>query len=310
MRHHTCCAAFALLLASLLPTAKAGTTPGTGAMAHPCEAMTPLPAMVARYMREVAVAKASGQPPPQPSPEQMAEGLRQYHDWQRTNLLEDFAGHCHYASANAALPPARGKRVVLFGDSITELWKDRMPERFGHGILDRGVSGQTTAQMLVRFRQDVLELHPDVVQIMAGTNDLAGNTGPTELAWIEQNIASMVELARAHGIRVLLASLPPARAFDWRPGIDPRAAIRQLNQWLRGYAVAHCLDYVDYHPALVAADGGMRPDYASDDVHPNRAGYEAMWPLLQQALAQPPATCRAAAEVARTEPRNGLSAAR
>ncbi len=299
MHHHHTCRTM-LLLAILLPAAHAGTTvtpsatpvtPTTGVMAKPCQAMTPMPAPIVKYMHEVAAAKAAGQPPPQPSPEQMAKGLRLYHAWEQTRLLEDFAGHCHYASADAALPPAQGRRVVLFGDSITELWKDRMPKRFGTTVLDRGVSGQTTAQMLVRFRQDVLDLHPDTVQIMAGTNDLAGNTGPTKLAWIEQNIRSMVELAQAHGIRVLLASVPPARAFDWRPGIDPRPAIAKLNHWLRDYATAHCLGYVDYHPVLAAADGGMRAAYTSDGVHPNQAGYEVMWPVLQQALAQPPATC-------------------
>lgn len=126
---------------------------------------------------------------------------------------------------------------------------------------------------------------------MAGTNDLAGNSGPTSLAWVQQNITAMVELAHAHEIRVLLAAVPPAKAFAWQPGADPRAAIGSMNAWLQTYAARQCLGYVDYHAVLVAKNGGMRPEFSSDGVHPTQAGYRVMWSVLEHALASRP-RCR------------------
>lgn len=205
-------------------------------------------------------------------------------------VTRDWAQLCRYHRDNAAV---RGQpvSVVFMGDSITDGWIKGDPDFFKEGRIDRGIGGQTTPQMLVRFREDVIALKPKAVHIMAGTNDIAGNTGPLRLAWTEQNIASMVELARAHGIRVLLASVPPARAFDWRPGIDPRASIAELNAWLRQYAAAHCLTWVDYHAVLADGDGGLRRDYTEDGVHPTRAGYEAMQPVLERALAATAPRC-------------------
>jgi lysophospholipase L1-like esterase len=138
--------------------------------------------------------------------------------------------------------------------------------------------------MLIRFRADVIALKPAVVQIMAGTNDIAGNTGPTTLSAIEDNISSMVELAKAHHIRVVLASAPPAAAFGWRPGIDPRKSIAALNDWLRAYAGREKLDYVDYYSALKTANGAFRPALNKDGVHPNAAGYKVMRGLLEKAI--------------------------
>lgn len=269
----------------------ASAQPAVGVMDRPCDALTPLPQVVADYMAKAAQAKAEGRTLPPPAPERLAEGMALYSDWQKARLIEDFAGRCRYEQENQALVPATEDRVVLFGDSITELWVREMPDLFDAQFLGRGISGQTTSQMLVRFRQDVVDLDPAVVQIMAGTNDIAGNTGPVRLAWIQQNIAGMAETARAHGSRVLLASVLPARAFDWRPGIDPRAAIAELNAWLGRYAAAQCLTYVDYHAVLVDAEGGLRRDYSDDGVHPNAAGYAAMRPLLEQALAAPSPRC-------------------
>ncbi len=162
---------------------------------------------------------------------------------------------------------------------------------FVDDVLDRGISGQTTAQMLVRLRSDVLDLHPAVVHIMAGTNDVAGNTGPTSLADIQGNIASMVEQARAHGARVILASVPPAAAIPWRPQVQPMPAIAAMNDWLRRYAAREHLVYVDYHTMLSDGRGAFQPRLSEDGVHPNGAAYAVMRPLaaaaIRQALAQP-----------------------
>lgn len=286
--------ALSLALAAVAPLARADEpppAPQVGVLAEPCRALSPMPRQITDYMAAAARAKAEGKTLAPPSPEKLAEGMALYHAWEKTRLTEDFAGHCRYEQENAALAPASAQRVLLFGDSITEFWAQKVPALFGPQFLDRGISGQTTSQMLLRFRQDVIDLQPAVVQILAGTNDIAGNTGPLRLAWTEQNIASMVELARAHGIRVLLASVPPARAFDWRPGIDPRASIAELNAWLRQYAAAHCLTWVDYHAVLADGDGGLRRDYTEDGVHPTRAGYEAMQPVLERALAATAPRC-------------------
>ncbi len=209
------------------------------------------------------------------------------HDW----LGSDWGQKCRYQRENAALPPASAHRVVFLGDSITESWASFEPDFFVDDVLDRGISGQTTAQMLVRLRSDVLDLHPAVVHILAGTNDVAGNTGPTSLADIQGNIASMVEQARAHGARVILASIPPAAAIPWRPQVQPMPAIAAMNEWLRRYAAREHLVYVDYHRMLSDGRGAFLPKLSGDGVHPNGAGYAVMRPLaaaaIRQALAPP-----------------------
>jgi lysophospholipase L1-like esterase len=181
---------------------------------------------------------------------------------------------------------------VFLGDSITEGWQELHPAFFRSGIIDRGISGQTTEQMLVRLRADVLELHPALVQIMAGTNDIAGNRGPTSLAIIQGNIASMVEQARAHGIRVMLASIPPAARFDWIPAIDPVASIAAMNSWLRSYAAREHLVYVDYYSVLADEHGAFKAALSGDGVHPNAAGYEIMEPLARAGIRQALAAAR------------------
>lgn len=165
---------------------------------------------------------------------------------------------------------------MFFGDSITENWVLGDPDLFGDEVVGRGIGGQTTAQMLVRFRSDVIALRPRVVQIMAGTNDIAGNRGPTSERDFQANIMSMVELARAHRIRVVLASLPPATRFFWRPEVEPGPRIARLNAWLRDYARREGLEYKDYHALLATSEGAMRPGFSLDGVHPNRAGYAAV----------------------------------
>ena len=200
-------------------------------------------------------------------------------------LHNDWAWLGKYEAANAALP-ARGKepRVVFMGDSITQGWFDQVPDFFTVGRVGRGISGQTTPQMLLRFRQDVLDLHPSVVQIMAGTNDIASNTGPMTIEQTEANFRTMTELAQAHGVRVILASIPPASHFPWRPGLAVTDKIKTINTWLKAYAAETGSTYADYWSALQDGQGGFRADWSSDGVHPNKAGYAVMIPVAQKAI--------------------------
>jgi lysophospholipase L1-like esterase len=176
------------------------------------------------------------------------------------------------------------KRVVFMGDSITQGWADQPFIKDNPNFVGRGISGQTAPQMLVRFRSDVLALRPAIVHIMAGTNDVAQNTGPETAAEIEGYIKSMVELALANKIKVVLASIPPAKEFYWHPGLDPAPQIRAFNGWLREYAASHGIAYIDYWSVLATTDGAMKPEYSADGVHPNAAGFEAMRPLAKAAI--------------------------
>ena len=162
------------------------------------------------------------------------------------------------------------------GDSITEGWKESRPAFFGGDRIDRGISGQTTSQMLGRFYADVIDLHPVVVHILAGTNDIAGNSGPTSFDAIENNLTSMIDLARAHGIRVILGTVLPAARFSWRPDIDPVASIRALNAWIRAYARARGIVVVDYYTLLDDGRHGLAAIDSADGVHPGAAGYAKM----------------------------------
>lgn len=207
-----------------------------------------------------------------------AEDERLHYDW---------ASLCRYRAENAALHRSTAPRVVFMGDSITELWKVAHPEFFGDTYIDRGVSGQTTGQMLVRFRQDVIALKPAVVHILAGTNDFAGNGGPTTLDEIRNNIVSMVDLALANDIRVVLGSVPPAGAFPWRPSIlEPAQHIVDMNDSLRRLARERNLIYVDYHEPLADERDAMKQTFSNDGVHPNRDGYSVMEPLTRHAIDQ------------------------
>jgi lysophospholipase L1-like esterase len=207
-----------------------------------------------------------------------AEEERVHYDW---------AQLCRYRADNAALRHASGPRVVFMGDSITEFWKPAHPEFFGENYLSRGIAGQTTAQMLVRFRQDVIALKPAVVHILGGTNDIGGNGGPTTLEAIKNNIASMVDLATANDIRVVLGSVLPAGEFPWRPSIqEPAQHIVELNEWLRRFARERNLFYVDYHEPLADERDAMKQTFSNDGVHPNRDGYSVMEPLARHAIEQ------------------------
>ncbi len=209
-----------------------------------------------------------------------------YQSWMHEWLSLDWGQLCRYQAENSRLPPATATRVVFMGDSITDGWKNLDPELFRNDRLDRGISGQTTGQMLLRFRADVLDLHPAVVHILAGTNDIAGNTGATSLAIIQGNIATMAELARARGVRVILASILPVAQYGWNSKVQPIAAISAMNAWLRAYAAREHYTYVDYYALLNDGQGGFKAALAYDGVHPNPAGYAAMHALAEAAIAQ------------------------
>jgi lysophospholipase L1-like esterase len=203
-------------------------------------------------------------------------------------LLLDWPNLARFREANATLPPpaAGENRVVFYGDSITEGWGRGGAFFPGKPYVNRGIGGQTTPQMLVRFRQDVVALRPKVVVILAGTNDIAGNTGPSTSEMIEDNLASMAEIASANGIRAVLASILPAFDYPWRPGLQPAPTIAAVNEWMKEYARAHKLVYLDYYAAMVDERRGLRAEYGTDGVHPNKAGYDVMAPLAEKAIAE------------------------
>jgi lysophospholipase L1-like esterase len=201
----------------------------------------------------------------------------------------DWAALGRYREANASLgqPVPGERRVVFFGNSITEGWAPFFDAMFpDKPYVGRGISGQTTPQMLVRFRQDVVVLAPAVVVILAGTNDIAGNTGPSTQAMIEDNLKSMVEIAKANGIRVVLSSVLPASDYRWKPGLNPGPKIVALNAWMKEYAGANGVVYLDYHSAMADERLGLGPEYSGDGVHPNEAGYRVMATLVEDAIAE------------------------
>lgn len=201
-------------------------------------------------------------------------------------LAGDWANLCKYRAANAEVLAGPPVRAVMIGDSITEHWQVDNPELFRTGVVNRGSAGHTSTQMLARFEQDVVSLHPRIVHIMAGLNDIAGVTGKISPADYKNNISAMLDIAQANGIAVMLASITPARQYPWRKGIDPSRRIVELNHWLSETARARGLIYVDYHAVLADRRGHPRPEFDLDGLHPNPAGYAAMKPVLQAALAE------------------------
>jgi lysophospholipase L1-like esterase len=218
-------------------------------------------------------------------------GLDQYRASRIAVFTDDYGQLARYREANAALPaPAAGEnRVVFFGDSITDIWKlaDSFP---GKPYVNRGIGGQTTPQMLVRFRQDVIDLHPKVVVILAGTNDIAGNTGHMRDEDIEADIASMAELARVHSIGVVLSSVLPVHNYTEKAkdffAQRPPARILALNEWLKKYCAENTIVYLDYFSALVDDKGMLKKELADDGLHPNAAGFKIMAPLAEAAIAK------------------------
>ncbi len=173
------------------------------------------------------------------------------------------------------------------GDSITEFWSVTSPDFFtGKPYVNRGISGQTTPQMLIRFRPDVIALKPAVVVLLAGINDIAGNTGPSTLEMITDNIFSMAELAKANHIKVILCSVLPAFDFPWKTGLKPAEKVVELNKMIKQYADANGILYLDYYSAMANDQKGLKADYSGDGVHPNKTGYEIMNPLVEKAIAK------------------------
>jgi lysophospholipase L1-like esterase len=258
----------------LLPAGVRGQAPGSKP-----ETQAPAPA-------QAAPAPSAATPAPHPDNDYWRK-----HD----ELLKvDFGWLGKFKEANAALAqPAAGEdRVVFMGDSITEGWHFTGPHGsfVGKPYINRGISGQTTPQMLVRFRQDVIALKPKVVVILAGTNDIAGNTGPETPEQIEDNLASMADLATANHIRVVLCSILPAFDFNWKPGLTPAPKILAINAWMKAYAAEKGYVYVDFHTSMKDERDGLLATLSKDGVHPLPAGYAVMTPLveagIEKALAQ------------------------
>ena len=233
---------------------------------------------------------AQDSPAPASVPATGFAGLDRYRASRVPVYTDDYGERARYRQANATLkPPAPGeRRVVFFGDSITDIW--RLDQFFpGKPYINRGIGGQTTSQMLVRFRQDVIDLQPRVVVILAGTNDIAGNTGPISNEGIEANFASLAELARAHGIQVVFASVLPVSNYTPRSqeffASRPADRILALNRWLRDYCATEHLVYLDYFSAMVDERGMLRRELADDGLHPNKMGYDVMVPLVEKAIA-------------------------
>ncbi|WP_428332368.1 GDSL-type esterase/lipase family protein [Novosphingobium sp.] len=196
----------------------------------------------------------------------------------------DWPNLCRYYTANRSVyraPPA-----VMIGDSITDFWLNLSPALFAGGVVDRGISGQTCAQMAARFYQDVVRLRPRVVHILCGTNDIAGNQGPVGPDQFANAILAMVDMARANDIAVVIGTIPPAGVFNWRGGYRPASEIVSLNAWLRALTQQRGLILADYYTALAGPDGAMKPGLSSDGVHPTAAGYAVMEPITRAALAQ------------------------
>jgi lysophospholipase L1-like esterase len=232
---------------------------------------------------------AAAQQQPAGVPSTGFPGLDKYRASRIAVYTDDYGQLARYREANAQLksPPAGENRVVFFGDSITDMWKleDSFP---GKAYINRGIGGQTTSQMLVRFRQDVIDLQPGVVVILAGTNDIAGNSGPISNTDIEENFSSMAELAAAHKIRVIFSSILPV--YNYTPGSQeffqsrPAERILALNHWLKDYCGKNHLSYLDYFSAVLDEKGMLRRDLADDGLHPNRAGYAVMAPMAEKAI--------------------------
>ena len=205
-------------------------------------------------------------------------GLTFAQDWANTARFKD-------DNAKIGLPASGEKRIVFMGNSITEGWINSCPDFFaGKSFVNRGIGGQTTPQMLVRFRPDVINLKPAVVVILAGTNDIAGNTGPSTLEMIMDNLISMAELAKANQIKVVLSSVLPVFDYPWKSGLQPAEKIIALNAMIKTYAEKNGLVYLDYFSATVDERKGLKKELSGDGVHPNLAGYKIMEPLAEEAI--------------------------
>lgn len=271
-----------LLLAPFAAVASAAAAqpqPRVGMVSDPCEALVvAVPDAVRAYFyARMAMPQTRTPPPPELAVYRLANAEARKSDWPDL---------CRYHADNERLRagPKSERRVVFIGDSITELWVLGDPDLFSKGIVNRGISGQTSPQILLRFQADVVALQPVIVHILAGTNDIAGNTGPTSTDQYKDNIKAMVSLAKSNGIKVILGSIPPAAHFPWKPDLKPVPQIAALNDWLRSYAEAEKLEFVDYHAALTTRDGAINDGFSFDGVHLNLRGYRLMTRAVRRSL--------------------------
>ncbi|QUD90242.1 SGNH/GDSL hydrolase family protein [Phenylobacterium montanum] len=279
------------LVASILASVTIGvgaaagqTVAPLGMVENPCVAPVPIPPRLGEMMSRM-LEPAQPLDPAFPAALAASPEMVEYQKQDAERAKRDWPNLCRYAEDDAMVrASARPIDVVFLGDSITEIWSSADPRFFSNGIVNRGIGGQTSSQMLLRFHADVVSLKPKIVHILAGTNDIAGNTGPTSVQNYENNITAMVEMARANGIRVVIGSIPPAAAFAWRPSVQPRPRIAELNAWLARFARQNRITFIDYHAVLTEPDGSMLSKLTNDGVHPNRDGYARMKPILLQAL--------------------------
>jgi lysophospholipase L1-like esterase len=203
---------------------------------------------------------------------------QQRNDWANLNRYKE-------ANSKIGMPAAGENRVVFMGNSITDFWIRFSPEFFANNpYIDRGISAQTTPQMLIRFRQDVVSLKPSVVVILAGINDINGNTGPSTLEMIEDNLSSMTEIAKANGIRVVISSVLPCDSIYSRPDLHPAERVVLLNKWIKKYTSENGCIYIDYFSSLTDGKDGLKKEYTNDGLHPNKLGYSIMEPLAKEAI--------------------------
>jgi lysophospholipase L1-like esterase len=281
--HPASAAAILLCMMAVAAIAEPAESPrAVGLVEDPCAPPPEKPPGVLRGYQLLIVPGAlerSKFPPP--------DGPAEERYWAELEQLKaiDWPELCRYPQENRADLAKGPVRAVFLGDSITDFWKLASPGFFVDGILDRGISGQTSGQMVLRFQADVVALHPAVVHVLAGTNDAASNTGPQRPIDLENNLRTMVELAQAHRIRVILGTIPPAHYFFWQKGLDPRPRISEVNAWLREYARLGKISLVDYHAVLANSDGTFRDALSNDGVHPNADGYRAMEQALAPVLA-------------------------
>ena len=204
-------------------------------------------------------------------------------------MADDWPQLDYYKKLNSEidLPSRNENRIVFMGNSITEGWDQLYPEYFSKkSFINRGISGQTTPQMLIRFRPDVINLKPVIVIILAGINDIAGNTGPSTVKMICDNIISMAELAKINGIKVILSSVLPAGGYPWEPGINPSKKIIAVNKIINDYSKNNNMLYLDYYSSMVYDNDSLNPDYTYDGVHPNKSGYKIMSKLADSVIAK------------------------
>lgn len=286
MNRATVLLAFILSLPCLTAPASAQTPPA-GAEAAQCDYFKPFDASVRAKFEDLFLRPGAtfdmATIIKDPS---LAHTLQQIPVQEQARRSLDWAALCYYKAADATQRAKEAPRVVFLGDSITENWSDGDPTLFSDAVIDRGISGQTSSQILLRFYADVVALHPAVVHLMAGTNDLAQNEGPISDVDVLGNIRAMIDLAEANHIRVVLASIPPMAKVALRPNIEPAARVAAFNDSLRRLAKERGVVFVDYYDVLKDPAGGMLAKFTNDGVHPNRNGYAAMRLLAERAIAQ------------------------